>query len=73
MVTLEELAGTHWTGKAELWLDPSGDSADLSDCTLAVESGAIRYTWSHDGTAHTGSVTLLLFGRVAALYAAPHL
>ena len=58
MQTLAELKGTRWSGKGELWLDPLGNEAAVSDCTLAVEDGAIRYTWSHDGKSHQGSITL---------------
>ena len=53
-----ELVGTQWQGSAELWLDPMGDNADRSDCTLAVEDGVLRYTWSHEGKEHQGSITL---------------
>jgi len=55
---LHELANTHWTGRAELWLDPQGNEVAVSDCTLHVEPTAIRYTWSHDGTPHHGTLAL---------------
>lgn len=58
MVTLNELVGSHWSGKSELWLDPLGNTADHSDCTIAIEDAAINYTWSYQGNAHTGSLRL---------------
>ena len=58
MPSLAELAGTRWSGAAELWLDPLGDQAVRSDCTFSVEADALRYTWSHEGTSHRGSITL---------------
>lgn len=58
MTALSDLQGTHWTGSAELWLDPLGNDVQRCDCTLSVEAGVVRYTWSHEGKAHAGSVTL---------------
>lgn len=58
MGALSELSGTRWTGAAELWLDPLGDQSIRSDCSIAVEPSAVRYTWSHDGEEHAGSITL---------------
>jgi hypothetical protein len=58
MKSLAELAGTHWVGDAELWLDPLGDSPDRSDCTLAIDNRVVAYTWSYDGTQHHGSIAL---------------
>ena len=58
MASLAELEGTRWTGSAELWLDPLGDEVSRSDCTMTIEGGGLRYTWSHDGASHAGSVTL---------------
>jgi hypothetical protein len=58
MTTMEDLSGTRWTGAAELWLDPLGDEVVRSECTAAVDADGVRYTWSHDGEAHEGSVTL---------------
>jgi hypothetical protein len=59
MGTLSELNGTKWAGSAELWLDPLGDIGVRSDCTISVDGDVVRYTWSHDGKAHEGSITLL--------------
>jgi len=58
MTTLSELHGTRWAGSGELWLDPLGDQAERSDCTMAVDGDVLSYTWSHEGNAHRGSVTL---------------
>lgn len=58
MTTLTDLAGTRWKGRGELWLDPLGDEVVRSDCTISVSADGIRYTWSHEGKPHQGSVTL---------------
>jgi hypothetical protein len=55
---LEELANTRWRGTGELWLDPLGDEAHRYDCTLAVGTDAIEYTWSHEGQPHQGRIEL---------------
>ena len=57
MPTLAALAWTTWTGTAELWVDPLGDAVTRSACTLTVENDVVRYTWSHAGEAHQGSLT----------------
>ncbi len=64
MDQLEEIQGTKWTGTAELWLDPLGDEVTRSDCTMAVEEGAVQYTWSHEGQEHRGSLKLGTAGPV---------
>jgi hypothetical protein len=56
--SLSDLVGTTWQGAAELWLDPLGDQAVGSDCTISVEADLVRYTWSHEGQPHRGSITL---------------
>ncbi len=58
MKTLAELNGTQWVGSAELWLDPLGDNVVQSDCTVSVDGNVVRYTWSHEGKAHQGSLTV---------------
>ena len=58
MDTLSDLRGTHWKGTAELWVDPLGNDVERSDCTIAVDTNVVRYTWSHEGKAHEGSITL---------------
>ena len=58
MTTFDELVGTRWTGTGELWLDPEGNEAKRCECTIAVEAGALRYTWSYEGKPQTGSITL---------------
>jgi hypothetical protein len=58
MESLSDLDGTHWKGTAELWLDPLGNDVTRSDCTISVDSEVVRYTWSHDGKAHEGSIAL---------------
>lgn len=56
--TVPDLVGTRWAGRAELWLDPLGDEAQISDCALAVHESAIEYTWSHEGAEQRGSLGL---------------
>lgn len=58
MTSLHDLLGTTWIGAAELWLDPLGDSADRSDCTLSIVDKGVRYTWHYDGEKHRGEITL---------------
>ena len=58
MDALSNLAGTRWTGTAELWLDPLGDDAQRCDCTIAIDADAVRYTWSHEGKAQEGKLAL---------------
>ena len=58
MSTLSDLDGTRWAGTAELWLDPLGDDVVRSDCTVSVDAHVVRYTCSHEGEAHEGSITL---------------
>ncbi len=58
MQTLADLRGTRWTGKGELWMDPLGNEASVCDCTLTIEERALRYTWSHDGKPHEGTIRL---------------
>lgn len=57
-MTLDELSGSRWEGKAELWEDPLGDVAKLSDCTMAIEGRLLSYTWSYEGKAHQGQLKL---------------
>ena len=58
MNTLSDLDGTRWEGTAELWLDPLGDDVVRSDCTISVDAHVVRYTGSHEGEAHEGSIAL---------------
>ncbi|MEM9807608.1 MAG: hypothetical protein AAF959_20280 [Cyanobacteria bacterium P01_D01_bin.56] len=54
---LNEFQGTEWQGKAELWLNPDGNDADISDCTLRIESDVLSYTWFYEGETKMGSFT----------------
>ena len=58
-MTLDDLDGTRWEGGAELWEDPLGDVVQRSDCSVTIEGGALRYTWSYQGQGHHGSVRFL--------------
>jgi hypothetical protein len=51
---LTELAGTGWSGNAELWLDPAGNSVCKSQCTLQTKVDTIDYTWAHEGQNQQG-------------------
>lgn len=57
MNALDSLEGTGWAGTKELWLDPLGNEAATCPCTMQVGDRAIRYTWTHEGKLHEGSVT----------------
>jgi hypothetical protein len=57
-MTLSDLSGSDWHGTAELWLDPLGNEAQTSPCTLRVEADGLRYTWHHEGQPHHGTITL---------------
>lgn len=41
MTTLRELEGTRWVGLNELWLDPLGNEALVSDGTMRVEANRV--------------------------------
>ena len=58
MKTLNDLNKTKWAGKAELWMDPMGNEAALSDCAISIDDGVVSYTWSHEGKEQKGSLTL---------------
>ena len=58
MTRLRELDGSRWSGAAELWLDPLGDSVQQSECTLTIVTNVVRYTWVYDGQPQQGSVEL---------------
>ncbi|HUU33653.1 MAG TPA: hypothetical protein VMW48_06290 [Vicinamibacterales bacterium] len=53
-MTLKELTGSQWAGTSVLWKDPLGDVAQVSDCTMAIDDGVLRYTWVYEGTAQEG-------------------
>jgi len=56
--TLEDLVGTRWRGKGELWPDPLGNETQHYDCTLEIADGAVRYSWTHEGKAQQGHFAL---------------
>ena len=58
MTTLNELAGSRWSGKSELWEDPLGNDAQHSACTIAVDDGVISYTWTYKDKPHQGEIKL---------------
>ena len=58
MQALDELKGSKWAGRSELWLDPLGDQAAEGTCTIEVQSTGITYTWTHEGETKTGSVSM---------------
>ena len=59
---LNDLVGSRWEGKSELWEDPLGDVAQTSDCTISIDDGVLRYTWSYKGKAHEGKLMLTTGG-----------
>lgn len=54
----EDLIGSRWRGTAELWLDPAGNTAQTSGCTLEVRPDALSYAWEYEGAPHHGTVAL---------------
>lgn len=52
------LAGSRWHGTAELWLDPLGNAAQVSACTLELDAASVRYTWAFSGIAHHGAIEI---------------
>lgn len=54
---MNEFQGSEWHGQAELWLDPAGNAVEMSECTLAIQSGCLAYTWAYAGETQTGSFT----------------
>ncbi len=58
MTTLNDLIGSHWTGENELWLDPLGNEVLRCPSTIAIEAGAVRYTWSYEGEPQQGTLQL---------------
>ena len=61
---LTKLAGTNWSGRGELWLDPEGNNADHYNCELNIESDAIYYSWSYENESKQGSFTFNESGAV---------
>ncbi|MEE4280220.1 MAG: hypothetical protein V2I82_17275 [Halieaceae bacterium] len=47
---------TAWSGESELWLDPMGNAAEVSDAALSVSADEITYTWIYKGTEQTGEL-----------------
>ena len=58
MKAFDELVGSKWAGRSELWLDPLGDVLTEGTCTLEVQATGITYTWTHKDETKTGSVVL---------------
>jgi len=58
MSGLNDLNGTSWAGRHELWLDPLGDEVTRGDCTISVGADVVGYTWESDGATNAGSITL---------------
>lgn len=48
--------GTTWSGESELWVDPTGNDADISDATLSVGADEIVYTWAYKGAKQSGEL-----------------
>ncbi len=54
---IDKLAGTTWSGKGELWIDPNGNDAILYDCKLNIEANAIFYSWIYENETRQGRFT----------------
>jgi hypothetical protein len=57
-MTLRELQTTTWAGRSELWLDPLGDQAIVSECTITLGDRAIDYAWTYEGKPQAGRLAL---------------
>jgi hypothetical protein len=55
-VWVDDHLDTAWSGKSELWLDPKGNDADVSDATLSVGADEIVYTWVYQGVDQSGEL-----------------
>lgn len=53
---VSEHEGTTWSGESELWVDPTGNDAEVSDATLSVSAGEIVYTWAYKGAEQSGEL-----------------
>jgi hypothetical protein len=47
-------ANSVWYGESELWLDPAGNDAQVSEATVSVQPDSIAYTWVYEGSQQTG-------------------
>lgn len=47
---------SRWSGRSELWIDPAGNDAQLSDATLSVDADGIVYTWTYQGAEQSGEL-----------------
>ena len=47
---------TTWSGESELWVDPTGNNAQVSDATLSVGDEEIAYTWVYKGDEQSGEL-----------------
>jgi hypothetical protein len=48
--------GVSRVGESELWMDPAGNNAEISDSTMRVVPGGIAYTWMHEGAQQRGEL-----------------
>ena len=48
--------GTTWSGESELWVDPTGNNAEISGATLSVGDDEIVYTWTYKGVEQSGEL-----------------
>ncbi len=53
---VEDNDRSEWSGASELWVDPSGNDAELSDATFLVLSDGIVYRWSYKGDQQSGEL-----------------
>ena len=47
---------TTWSGESELWVDPMGNDAEVSNATLSVGADEIVYTWVYKGAEQSGEL-----------------
>ena len=53
---VDDHQGTNWSGESELWTDPTGNEAEVSDATLRVSADEIAYTWAYKGAEQSGEL-----------------
>ena len=55
---LESNSGTRFSGQSELWLDPLGNTVELSACTLKIGVDRIEYTWVYENEEQSGILVI---------------
>ncbi len=62
MSELRTIQGTRWAGQKELWLDPLGNEATVSPCTIHIDGDVVLYTWTYEAKPQEGRISLAADG-----------